>query len=97
MTGHDYHPACCPLLRYHAEAQRLVEAGLVPKTDYTDVAHAIVIGRLRERYGCPGPGWTFSCPWHLYGATPIQLDEAAHVPLLRRRTDDGRKSPGQML
>jgi hypothetical protein len=50
VSGHEYHQDCCPLLRYSAELERLVEIGLVMDGCF-DVAQAIVIGRLRQQYG----------------------------------------------
>jgi hypothetical protein len=84
---------CCPLLRWAAEVDDLTEYGLI--RDNFDEAALIVVGRLRQRYGCPGPGRYLDCPWLQRLAPRITHDH--DVPWLRRPRDDGRKSPGQML
>ncbi len=86
---------CCPMLRYWAEIQRLAEVGLT--TESYNVADAIVIGRLRQEHGCPGPRFNY-CPWQgAAGSAAVRVDPKVSIPSLARRSDDGRKVPGQML
>ena len=93
MIMNDEHfSQCCPVLRWHAEVQRLAEHGMVLEFD---AAQPLLIGRLRERYGCPGPGNLTRCPWWMPVGRSLWTDPA--IASLHRYTDDGRKSPGQML
>ncbi|MGA8110759.1 MAG: hypothetical protein WB974_15080 [Acidobacteriaceae bacterium] len=97
MTPGDYPHGCCPLLRYAAEAETLLAAGLSfgARFGSTDAPEAIMIGRLRQKYGCPGPDYSLSCPWHQFGATGIVAD--SDVPRVGPKRDDGRPDPGAML
>ena len=98
MTGHDFHRDCCPLLRYYTEGQRLMDMGLTMGGMFTNPCVAIVIGRLRQQYGCPGPGLhRWACPWNTPGAPVIELSTDVPVPWLQRKFDDGRPMPGHMV
>ena len=66
-------------------------------TTGVEASESIAIGRLRQRYGCPGPGRaSWKCPWAWVGSETAMVDRSLDIPLLRRGVDDGRKSPGQM-
>jgi hypothetical protein len=56
---------CCPVLRAAAEIQALASAGVA--VNAFDPCRPVIIGQLRDRYGCPGPAADnggLLCPWN---------------------------------
>lgn len=81
----------CPVLRAHAEMDRMMELGLI-KGNY-DPVRAVVIGRLRQRYGCHG-AVRGVCPWHLALYSGGAIDARPDIPLLK---GNGTGNTGQYL
>jgi hypothetical protein len=99
MADHDGWCAC-PLLRVQAEIERMAADGMLA-TDSVQgrmlTAVPLVVGRLRERYGCRGPERNGFCPWsdQLY-VTGMLLPEPG-VPEVRRRYGGRSSGTGEYL
>ena len=87
----------CPLLRAEAEIERLAAAtGVERERGGSD---ALIIGILRDKYGCRGPDRRGYCYWwKQVPAQPVSPQGArgwADLPLLYARRDGDR--PGEYL
>jgi hypothetical protein len=90
----------CPILLAEAEINRMLELGLVSRGSTIGGSGgilAIMVGRLRQAYGCEGPTSEGHCWW--YHAVPFGegLSARNDVPTVGVRTDDGRRNPGLFL
>jgi hypothetical protein len=67
----------CPLLLANAEMQAMMQAGV--GLGHMADTRPLLIGRLRDKYGCPGPHRS-GCWWR--EATHWGIDTMSDVPIL---------------
>lgn len=84
----------CPLLEMAAEQERMAQAGIIQSADnhaMNNRVNAILVGSLRQRYGCTGPKNQFNhiCRYY-YETHNLALDTDPNVPLLKRPIKDGQ-------
>lgn len=83
----------CPFLRSAAAQSELRELGLF-RTGSADLS-AVLVGKMRQENGCPGPDRTGRCPWKIASLYAEDLHIDPGVPLLGRNATG--KDTGQFL
>lgn len=93
MTDHAGYCEC-PVLRAAAEIERLRAMTGVELGEFSDVGTALIIGSLRDRYGCHGPRRLDGCYWQaaMFFRSGLQLSRVREI----RRKDEG-DVPGEYL
>ena len=99
MSDHDGY-CRCPLLRWAAEVERMAALGIEVDTHLQAAPH-IVVGILRDKYGCRGPVQTGPqagrCRWEApFGAPHLTLGFSRDVPEVKPRKDRSGE-PGVFL